>query len=350
MDIRYLLDSTFEVEKTFGISREYYFLKSALSKISLSYEKVLPLGISQNSSFGSKLITFVQISVLRLLGRDKTINLDSRTVFFQPQLMPIKPKGGYLAWIIRVHDLFPIENPNWFKNGSSMQFKRGFELANSFGAYFVANSDYTRDCLIREGVVNSRIAVVGCLVKKPSSEPCGHCKVCRQGIPIREYALAVGTIEPRKNYIKLIKAWEEHSTTQIDLIIVGDYGWKQSQIESITQKTGFYGRVCDASLDKLYEGARIFVSSSLDEGFDIPYHEANSYGLPLLVSNIPVHRNYPERSFLFNPSTFDHFSTSLEKSLRCKKNDQSWISEAEQIEIYSATIQSVVRKSIKKLT
>jgi hypothetical protein len=92
----------------------------------------------------------------------------------------------------------------------------------------------------------------------------------------------------------------------------------------------------------------MFVSSSLDEGFDIPYHEANSYGLPLLVSDIPVHSNFPERSFLFDASTFDNFYASLEKSLTCRRIDQSWISEAEQIRIYSETLQSIVREASDK--
>lgn len=341
----FMLDNTFEVKNAFGISREQHFLRSALESIDSSLEPILPLGFRQDSSILVKVISFLGIRILNSIGKDKGVKLEPGSIFLQPQLIPVKPIGQHMLWIVRVHDLFPIEHPEWFKKNSCYQFQRGFDLANEFGAYFIANSEYTRSCLIRQGVTESRIYLQPCFVTRPSSNPCYSCKVCKSGVPLNDYALAIGTIEPRKNYRGLSNEWTKQRLAEFDLIIVGNHGWKQSRYGLSSQKVKLYGKVCDAGLNQLYSSAKIFVSASLDEGFDIPYHEARSYGLPLLVSNIPVHGCYPEESFAFDPLTFNGFEEALKNSLACEKFDQSYLNEEKQIQSYAETILGIIEEA-----
>jgi glycosyltransferase involved in cell wall biosynthesis len=110
--------------------------------------------------------------------------------------------------------------------------------------------------------------------------------------------LAVGTIEPRKNYDFLLTFWEEmHS--KIDgitrIVIVGKPGWKSKETQARLAYNSKLNLVwlknsCDGSLCFFYQNARFFISTSKDEGFNLPALEARQlYGLPVILSDIPIH-------------------------------------------------------------
>jgi len=82
-------------------------------------------------------------------------------------------------------------------------------------------------------------------------------------------------------------------------VIVGRKGWKSRKIiAAITAATRnsnvfWLKNVCDGSLNVLYQNAQAFISSSLDEGFNLPALEARAnFRLPLILSDIPVHQEY----------------------------------------------------------
>lgn len=109
------------------------------------------------------------------------------------------------------------------------------------------------------------------------------------------YILFVGTIEPRKNVITLIKAseqlWEAHPEICHELVIAGKYGWLYEDILEYAKKSKYHDRirftgyVDDAQLSRLYRGANLFVYPSSYEGFGLPPLEAMSYGVPVIGSN-----------------------------------------------------------------
>jgi len=110
----------------------------------------------------------------------------------------------------------------------------------------------------------------------------------------RPYALYVGTIQPRKNLARLIKAYiklhEAHDLSW-DLVIVGGSGWRSAGLEAQVQARGlsdrihFTGYVADEELPTLYTNARFFCFPSLFEGFGLPVLEAQSYGAPVMTAN-----------------------------------------------------------------
>ena len=109
------------------------------------------------------------------------------------------------------------------------------------------------------------------------------------------YILFVGTIEPRKNVITLIKAaeqmWEAHPEIRHELVVAGKYGWLYEDILEYVKKSNYHDRirftgyVDDAQLSSLYRGADLFVYPSSYEGFGLPPLEAMSYGVPVVGSN-----------------------------------------------------------------
>lgn len=109
------------------------------------------------------------------------------------------------------------------------------------------------------------------------------------------YILSVGTVQPRKNYTRLIEAYahviQENSFQAYDLVIVGKKGWLYEEIYRtperlhIADKVKFLDFVPDEHLPALYAHADCFVLPSLYEGFGLPVLEAMAHGCQVVISN-----------------------------------------------------------------
>jgi glycosyltransferase involved in cell wall biosynthesis len=112
-----------------------------------------------------------------------------------------------------------------------------------------------------------------------------------------DFILFVGTIEPRKNLLTLLKAFEEilrSTSLRPQLVICGREGWLTGELFSYLRKSGvedhlrFTGYLTDEDLCALYSSCRAFVYPSLYEGFGLPPLEAMACGAPVITSNIPA--------------------------------------------------------------
>jgi glycosyltransferase involved in cell wall biosynthesis len=113
------------------------------------------------------------------------------------------------------------------------------------------------------------------------------------------FILAVGTIEPRKNYPRLLEAYRRlrresvpvligHRAGVPELVIAGRPGWAYGNtLERIKAEPGvrYLGHVDDATLSALYESASVLAFPSLYEGFGLPLLEAMARGVPAVVGN-----------------------------------------------------------------
>jgi glycosyltransferase involved in cell wall biosynthesis len=108
------------------------------------------------------------------------------------------------------------------------------------------------------------------------------------------FVLAVGTIEPRKNYGVLLRAWQDLISRgmRIPLRIVGRPGWGDLEAISpdLEELVQFTGAVSDVELAALYATCRLFVMPSIYEGFGLPVVEAMLRGACCVVSDLPVFR------------------------------------------------------------
>jgi glycosyltransferase involved in cell wall biosynthesis len=94
-----------------------------------------------------------------------------------------------------------------------------------------------------------------------------------------EYALAVGTLEPRKNLARAIAATAQLG---VELRVVGARGW--GGVEAQGKHVRWLGELSDARLAEQYRGAQCLVYPSLYEGFGIPVLEAMASGTPVVTS------------------------------------------------------------------
>jgi glycosyltransferase involved in cell wall biosynthesis len=114
----------------------------------------------------------------------------------------------------------------------------------------------------------------------------------------KNYILSVGTLQPRKNYARLIEGFslflkQNHQKFHdLKLIIIGKKGWLYEDILTAPEKFGVQGRVKfldfvpDSELPSFYKHALCFALPSLYEGFGLPVLEAMAYRCPVVVSDV----------------------------------------------------------------
>lgn len=107
------------------------------------------------------------------------------------------------------------------------------------------------------------------------------------------YALAIGTIEKRKNLPTLVCAWSRIADDELHLVLAGSPGDDTAAVERVVadlapdvrRRIHVVGRVDDATARTLLRRARVLVYPSLDEGFGFPLLEAMAAGVPIVASD-----------------------------------------------------------------
>jgi glycosyltransferase involved in cell wall biosynthesis len=130
--------------------------------------------------------------------------------------------------------------------------------------------------------------------------------VCQKYSLKPDYILFVGTIEPRKNLISLIRAFrilKSKYAASNQLVIAGGTGWKQDsilkEISAQKQDIRFINYVPELDLAELYCCAGAFIMPSLYEGFGMPVVEAMASGTAVAISDIPIFREVAADAALF---------------------------------------------------
>lgn len=108
----------------------------------------------------------------------------------------------------------------------------------------------------------------------------------------KQFALFVGTIEPRKNLLGLIEGvrrYRETTRDDLHLVLSGKWGWRAHQIKHQLRKypwVHYLGYVASEDKPALYRSARVFIWPSIYEGFGLPVLEAMATGVPVITSRI----------------------------------------------------------------
>jgi glycosyltransferase involved in cell wall biosynthesis len=159
---------------------------------------------------------------------------------------------------------------------------------------------------------------------RPPLDPAVKRRLLEEGAQAREldYLLIVSTIEPRKNHLTLLSAWEQLRATRfpaLKLVIVGELGWHRKQIVQkfrlwLDRGEAFLLEdVMAEELRVLYAQAKLTVCPSFGEGFDFSGVEAMRSGCAVAASDIPVHREvFGEAAQYFNPYSVESLTHAIE--------------------------------------
>jgi glycosyltransferase involved in cell wall biosynthesis len=306
-----------------GIGRDSRTLLDAVkssfgeSQISIIY----PVGIrGKLLETPPKKIT-LRLAQLYCWVRKKTIEIQipAHSIFIQSHISLYTPKDFSGKHVLRLHDIFPISNPEWFRLFSRKVFELGFNSISDSTTLFY-DSESTKFSVAKYSNRNqNNDKVLLCPVLLSSEEPCNNCRACRFVSDANAHFLAIGTIEPRKNYDFLLEAWDEFSSENTDikqnLVIIGKSGWKNRKLISrlhTTRKTIWIDSACDFGIKKILQDSIALISSSKDEGFGLTPGEALLFGVPIILSDILIYREiYPQADVFFSLAATDQLKDAF---------------------------------------
>ncbi len=148
----------------------------------------------------------------------------------------------------------------------------------------------------------------------------------RYGLPEGPLVLTVGTMQPRKNHLRLAQAFARvvaQGSTNATLVIAGGPGWNYEAVRAEIARLGlaerviFTGYVDDADLPALYRAATVFAYPALYEGFGLPVLEAMACGTPTMTSNassLPEVTG-PDGALLVDPLDVEGLAAALARLL-----------------------------------
>ena len=217
-------------------------------------------------------------------------------VFYSPDFV-LPPTRRATRTLLTVHDLSFLRYPDAFVPRLRRYLERVVPRSIGRADLVLADSAATRsDIVSLLGVPPDKVQVLYSGVHprfRPQPEPGEAERIrARYGLDGQPYVLSVGTVQPRKNYVRLIRAFTRLQTCKLadlQLLIAGSRGWLYQDIlaeaEKHDDRVRFLGFVDDADLPALYRHAALFAFPSLYEGFGFPVLEAMACGVPVVCSN-----------------------------------------------------------------
>ena len=217
---------------------------------------------------------------------------------------------GYVDWlknrpdifpVFMLHDLIPLERPDFFWDQHEYEFKKVIEQILSHAAMIILPSNHVKDML--EQVAASLqmplplIEVVPIPPAPEFLELAEHVACKRNEHP---YFVICGTIEPRKNHKFLFQIWKDMLAAGVQppkLLVIGGRGWKNDDVVSdLETYPAFAGHVLEVTnlstrdLRDILANANGLLMPSSAEGYGLPVVEALAIGSPVIASDIPVFR------------------------------------------------------------
>ena len=201
--------------------------------------------------------------------------------------------------VVTVHDLAFEHIPATFKRRSWMQLRMTVRRTARAAAHVITPSEFSRrDVIETYGIAPGRVTVTP-EAAAPHFRPASAEEIRRvrhaYGIG-GDYILAVGSIQPRKNLVRLFEAYAglrrgRGGDKLPKLVVVGKRAWLYAETLRAAAEWGvssdviFTGYAPEADLPALYSGALCFVYPSYFEGFGLPPLEAMQCGTPVVVAD-----------------------------------------------------------------
>lgn len=250
-------------------------------------------------------------------------------IFFAPSsfIVPaLLPKN--IKTIVTVHDLVAFLFPEGHDKKAVLIEKLFLRRAVKKADKILAVSQNTKEDLEKKfSNLEDKIDVVPCAASeifKPIDKSKLTDFIKDTNLP-RHFFLAVGTLEPRKNYLNLISAFAsiERQYPEFHLIIVGKKGWEYEEIfqeikaNYLQKKVHFLGYLSNTSLVNLYSLATALVFPSFYEGFGLPPLEAMQSGCPVIASNVSsIPEVVGDSALLIDPESYTEIADAMIKIIK----------------------------------
>jgi len=233
--------------------------------------------------------------------------------------------------VATVHDVSFLEHPEYFTRARAWQLRQTVARTVRSASRILTGTEYARSSILKVyGDLDEDKVVVAPLAASPEFRPTSQTSASfavRERFDVRgPYILSVGDIQPRKNHIGLIRAFDSlaRACPQLkhELVIAGKETWFTEEVRqaarasSVGDRIRFCGFVSDADLLQLYNACDLFVFPSFYEGFGLPVLEAMACGRAVVCANTT---SLPEvadgAAILFDPYVTDEIARAMKDVL-----------------------------------
>lgn len=259
-------------------------------------------------------------------------NLIYSPTHYIPRFSPVKR-------IATIFDLSFLHFPEMFERGDLWKLRNWTKFSARYADHIITISNFSKEDIISQyGLDKSKVTVAYPGFDKNIFHPIENKiklkKVLKKYGVKNDYIIYIGTIQPRKNLVRLIEAFARiHlGSDQLQLVILGKTtgegreGWKFQEILETPKKLGvegkvkFLGFVPTEDIPYLLSGSLAFALPSLWEGFGIPALEAMTCGVPVIVSNVSsLPELVGEAGILVDPYSTDQIEQALRTVISDKK-------------------------------
>lgn len=313
------------VQKRVGIGEYAYQLLVQFSKLKnhnfVVYLKNKPLSDmpKESSNWTYRVIGPRRLWTQIALPWDLFTHRPKPNVFFTPS--HYAPRFSPMPTAISIMDLSYIKFPELFKKNDLYQLVNWTKYSVKKATRVFTISLASKNDIIKEyKLLQNRVVVT-----YPGA------KLVRATKPktfMAKYILFVGTLQPRKNIVRLVEAFSKIKNKYPDtkLLIVGKKGWLFEEILNspkkfqIEDRVEFKDFVRDEEMPSLYRNAQCFVLPSLYEGFGLPVLEAMQNDCPVIISNVSsLPEAGGEAALYVDPKNINDIAEKIDKVLSSPK-------------------------------
>jgi glycosyltransferase involved in cell wall biosynthesis len=211
----------------------------------------------------------------------------------------LPPVRKHTKTIVTVHDLSFVRVPEAASPSLKAYLDRVVPDSIARADHVIADSEATkRDIISEYGTNPAKITVLlsGIDARFQPENDSDRLQAVRAkyGIGEKPYFFSIGTVQPRKNYSRIIKALKclRDDGYDVQLVIAGGRGWLEDEMYQTIAQTGIanavklIGFADDDDINALYSGSVGVVFTSLYEGFGFPVLEGLACGVPVITSNV----------------------------------------------------------------
>ena len=315
----FVVNGRYLTQKATGVHRYAFEICNKLHEMGVDFHVAVPNEIHPDYKFNFKVVKcgslnthlWEQISLPRYLKR-----------IGSPLLISFTGCGplNYSNQIMTIHDVSHERYPEWFsKNYYRFYHYMMPRIGKKAHAVLTVSEFSKKEIVDTLGINSEKIHVVHSNVpfhNKPSREEILN---FTRNPEAERYILAVSSMDPRKNFVRLVEAFDKIKDKSVKLYIIG-MSFKAFNTPDLQRLIGenvhLPGYIPDEKLQTMYQNALLSVYPSLYEGFGLPPLESMTYGCPVINSDIPALREVSQDAALYvDPYNVEDITQKIEQLL-----------------------------------